>query len=156
MWLCIISEMTVEIVGCPENGIAAIDFRRQHQLPDNPRNTEKLPSYEWSDEEFVRRLAEFADCDADLLAYRLQFHWYVAGDKLYHIGKTSSGRYLRLSAAIVRDYLREQTPETGRALFLDLLAISLAQRHEALAEYPELACRLDNETGANETIHLVK
>jgi len=47
-------EMKIE--GCPSYGLEAIDFRRQHNLPEEPSSKIKPPSGAFQDEKLVRQL----------------------------------------------------------------------------------------------------
>ena len=60
-------ERSVRIEGCPDSGVAAIDFRRNHGLPDLPDNDQKV-EIRLTSERVARRAAELGMLDyaADL------------------------------------------------------------------------------------------
>ena len=57
--------LSVEIEGRPESGIPAIDFRRQHGLPEVPTNVIDIP-VDQHDETVVRKFADFANAEGNL------------------------------------------------------------------------------------------
>lgn len=128
---------SVEIDGCPKNGLAAIDFRRQHGLPDAPSNIIILPSFQWEDEAFVREHAHLADSDADIEGSGRagkQINLYVGAPGHIHQpkwqegfrslgdvhGYVMAGGRVQISPQVIKAYLQARTKETGRAFFLDL------------------------------------
>lgn len=121
---------TVQIHGCPNGGIAAVDFRRSHGIPAAPTNKIELPGHEITDEEFCRAHPNRCNSEADIVTE----YDRGAGGKVWScnaVGDVYSnfrfslehGPYaslLPLSPHVIRDYVAAQTPETVRALLLDL------------------------------------
>lgn len=54
------------IPGCPKEGLAAVDFRREHKLPLAPDNYLEISKSEGTSEELCRQFAHVLDARADL------------------------------------------------------------------------------------------
>jgi len=158
----------VAIDGCPRSGLAAIDFRRRHGLPDEPSNVQELPGYVWADEEFVRENAELSDGEADINCQGKagdQENWQTtAAGKVClnsHYCRSITGEggyYVKVSPEVVRAYLAEQTPETARAVFRDIWDGSVRNKLRAVAEVYILAdpderrAALEKELGGDQEL----
>lgn len=57
--------LEVKIEGCPESGVAAVDFRRQNGLPESPSDVIAIP-LDLQSEAIVRAFPQFADSSADI------------------------------------------------------------------------------------------
>ena len=110
---------TAHIEGCPYSGVGAIDFRRAAGLPAAPSNRIELPSFAWTDEQFVRAYPKRADSSANIEG-RYAGEQY-RGTQRYHIGTSAGqGYHPYLTPAVIAAYLAAQTPETGRAVLIDI------------------------------------
>jgi hypothetical protein len=125
-----------KIDGCPEMGIAAIDFRRENGLPEQADDITFVPAYAWQDEEFVRRHSSWANQDADILAMDLPhyYSWTATGGEVKQVANRGNSVALgtaRLNPGILAAYLKEQTPETGRAVLVDIFAAEARDKEAA-------------------------
>jgi len=129
------------IEGCPRGGIAAVDFRRGHNLPEDASNRIELPGLVFVDEEFVRQHIDRHMDDADWeLEYCYQYAWHcnVLG-QIYEdrTGKNlagNSGYFLTACPRAIRDYVNDPCPETAKALIGDILAYPERSKQRAEQE----------------------
>jgi len=82
--------LEVKIEGCPEAGIAAIDFRRKHGLPEAPTNKQAIP-LELTSERLVRKYAAHADHSGDLASYAHPRYGNQCSDRTTMESSVSSG-----------------------------------------------------------------
>jgi hypothetical protein len=57
----------VKIQGCPDDGLAAVTFRRKHGLPEQPNNLANFEYESGSDEAFCQQFPELLNANADLI-----------------------------------------------------------------------------------------
>lgn len=136
MFEVIIPACSVHIEGCPTAGIAAVDFRRQHNLPEAPTSRVDLPKGVFVDEASVRDLAIVTDYMADASLGRVcQKQWSCNARGSVYEDSTAGFHYtksLQISPEAIRSYLARQTLETAVDLILD--AISGSERSKLHAE----------------------
>lgn len=152
----------LRIEGCPGYGIAAIDFRRAHGLPEAPSNEIEVPGFDWQDEEFVRANAGRADGDANIN------YEYRGGRQIHHsvnavgeVCKTefyaSNNHSLYATPESIFTYLSEQHPKTGRHLYLDLWDHEARSLERCRQELLESAQKTQREEETKEAArHLLK
>ena len=132
----------VLIEGCPESGIAAVDFRRQVGLPEQPTNQVSLPGFKFEDEAFVRANFSLADDYADIHLDRQHLQGWACDDqgnvaKLssrgmrqpHGYGYAGTGHYAEPAA--IAAYLVERTPETARGLLRSIFGWPARTRADA-------------------------
>lgn len=157
MFKVIIPSSKVYIEGCPSYGIEAIDFRRQHGLPDAPSHVAEIPALEWEDEAFVRAAPrERVSLTADLSGHHeagRQRWWrvYVRGNPhAVNMSLTSSpanGEWPYVQPQVLAAYLKDPSPETGAALLRDIWA---GEARSLEACQAEVSGRKEEEVGPPE------
>lgn len=124
-------ETTVIIAGCPDSGIAAVDWRREHGIPDSPDARLFIHQASLADEQLVRELAGLGyrpDAGLDLRLDRYSHGWPRTDSGTYH----DSGSWVaEIACATAQAYLA--SPAAGVAGVLREIAGATAARARAEA-----------------------
>jgi hypothetical protein len=138
------SDLTVDIQGCPANGLAAIDFRRSHGLPDAPDDSISLPAGRWVSEEACRSLPpEWLDANANAHPNNLKLKRWICSmegkvwEETYHYPLASPGA--------IKAYLDNPGAETAAALLRDLHECRNRNRAAAQARAEAIHRRREDE-----------
>lgn len=122
-------DVALKLDGCPESGLAAIDWRRQNKLPEAPTNVVRL-QWEGQSEAFCRRFRDLLDGESNLTVItnkdtysQFSLSWknsaanqWVANDPW----DNKSLSYSTVSADLARQFATATPPESA--------AVELVQR----------------------------
>lgn len=134
----------LEIEGCPLAGVEAIDFRKQHGLPQAPNNKIELPGRMYENETVARRFQ--LDNEANVnLEYIHQWESYihqcgsskVANLKIItNLRSVNGGLYKYPVAApeIIKEYLEHDCIGYAEKLLKDIISYSERSKTKAEAE----------------------
>lgn len=136
-WEKYAAPLEVQIEGCPSGGLAAVDFRRQHGLPDGASDRVYVPPFRFVDEATARRLPVDGSADYDAAdAMTIQWACNSAGE----VYRANSWERRRLATpSQITAYLAEQTPHTALNLILDMLGAEQRSKTEAEQQAREYA-----------------
>jgi len=126
--------ITVSIDGCPEEGLAAVDFRRAHGLAEAPCEFIDLTPATLVDEAAARLLPLNAAADFEPL-YQFRQSVALTGGRVDTRYPSNGGRsnHPRISADAIRNWQAEQTPANALALYASVQEIDRRERDKAAA-----------------------
>lgn len=141
----------IVIEGCPKNGIPAIDFRRKHGFPDAPTNQIQLPEFRFTDEEFVRKHEDKANGEADIVTIRQTEYQRTEDNQIISLVR-HLGLYSEISVrpAPLVAYLKEQNPQTAKALLEDIWGYGERSRARVTVSLYNLASKEGQEMALEE------
>lgn len=124
--------LTVCIDGCPEEGLAAVDFRRSHGLEEAPSDLIDLTPAELVDEKAARSLPLNGKADFEpIYQFRQAFAAPSGAIGMRYPSNWGRDNCARISAEAIRDWQAKQTPESAVALFQSVLEIDRRERDKA-------------------------
>lgn len=125
---------TVCIEGCPENGLAAVDFRKKYGLSQAPNNKIELPGRIFQSESVCRQFKTNNDADV-ALEYWSQIDWRVnllTFATVSYSNTLENGFYL--SPKVIKEYLENDCIHCGVNLLKDITNYTSRRKKKAERE----------------------